>query len=219
VAIVLNQNNCIFILQSKNIIMQKNQFPLNFSFKISTLSNDFVAKDAGGNTIAYVRQKMLKLIDEIVVFNNESKSETLYTIKANKWIDFSAAYNFINVASGLEIGKIARKGWASIWKAHYEIFDKNQQNDMIVREEKPWVKVGDALFSEIPVLGIFTGYLFHPSYIVSRTDGTQLVRIKKESSFFGRQFSVTQLGDFKPGEEERIVLGLMMMILLERRRG
>lgn len=199
--------------------MQKNQFPLNFSFKISTLSNDFVAKDASGNTIAYVRQKMLKLIDEIVVFNNESKSETLYTIKANKWIDFSAAYNFMNVSSGLEIGKIARKGWASIWKAHYEIFDKNQQNDMIVREEKPWVKVGDALFSEIPVLGIFTGYLFHPSYIVSRTDGTQLVRIKKESSFFGRQFSVTQLGDFKPGEEERIVLGLMMMILLERRRG
>ncbi len=199
--------------------MQKNQFPLNFSFKISTLSNDFVAKDAGGNTIAYVRQKMLKLIDEIVVFNNESKSETLYTIKANKWIDFSAAYNFVNASSGLEIGKIARKGWASIWKAHYEIFDKNQQNDMVVREEKPWVKVGDALFSEIPVLGIFTGYLFHPSYIVSRLDGTQLVRIKKESSFFGRQFSVTQLGEFKAGEEERIVLGLMMMILLERRRG
>jgi uncharacterized protein YxjI len=199
--------------------MQKSQFPLNFSFKISTLSNDFVAKDASGNTIAYVRQKMLKLIDEIVVFNNESKSETLYTIKANKWIDFSAAYNFVNVSSGLEIGKIARKGWASIWKAHYEIFDKNQQNDMIVREEKPWVKVGDAMFSEIPVLGIFTGYLFHPSYIVSRTDGTQLVRIKKESSFFGRQFSVTQLADFKAGEEERIVLGLMMMILLERRRG
>lgn len=199
--------------------MQKSQFPLNFSFKISTLSNDFVAKDASGNTIAYVRQKMLKLIDEIVVFNNESKSETLYTIKANKWIDFSAAYNFVNVSSGLEIGKIARKGWASIWKAHYEIFDKNQQNDMIVREEKPWVKVGDAMFSEIPVLGIFTGYLFHPSYIVSRTDGTQLVRIKKESSFFGRQFTVTQLADFKAGEEERIVLGLMMMILLERRRG
>jgi uncharacterized protein YxjI len=199
--------------------MQKSQFPLNFSFKISTLSNDFVAKDASGNTIAYVRQKMLKLIDEIVVFSNESKAETLYTIKANKWIDFSAAYNFINASSGLEIGKIARKGWASIWKAHYEIFDKNQQQDMVVREEKPWVKVGDALLSEIPVLGIFTGYLFHPSYIVSRLDGTQLVRIKKESSFFGRQFSVTQLADFKAGEEERIVLGLMMMILLERRRG
>ncbi|MDO9000416.1 hypothetical protein [Sediminibacterium sp.] len=199
--------------------MQKNQFPLNFSFKISTLSNDFVAKDASGNTIAYVRQKMLKLIDEIVVFNNESKSETLYTLKANKWIDFSAAYNFMAVSSGLEIGKIARKGWASIWKAHYEIFDKNAVNDMIVREEKPWVKVSDALFSEIPIIGIFTGYVFHPSYIVSRADGTQLVRLKKESSFLGRQFTVTQLADFKTGEEERIVLGLMMMILLERRRG
>jgi hypothetical protein len=66
---------------------------------------------------------------------------------------------------------------------------------------------------------LISGYFFNPSYIVTRPDGTQVVRLKKESSFFGRKFSVHKISDFQNGEEERLILGLMMMILLERRRG
>lgn len=198
--------------------MDNLQFPLSFSFKISTLSNDFLAKDGRGNTLAFVRQKMLKMIDEVQVFNNESKSTLKYTIKANKWIDFSATYTFTNQL-GKETGRIARKGWTSLWKTHYEIFDENQKADLVVREENAWIKVADTVLSEIPVLGLFTGYLFNPSYLVTRPDGTPVVRLKKEASLLGRQFAVTKLNAFEPGEEERVVLGLMMMILLERRRG
>ena len=194
------------------------QFPLNFTFKISTLSNDFVAKDATGSTLAFVRQKLLKLVDEVQVFTDESKSSLKYTIKANKWIDFSATYTFTN-SQGKEVGRIGRKGWASIWKTHYEIFDENQKPDLVVREENAWVKVGDAFLGEIPILNFFTGYLFNPSYLVTRPDGTLVVRLKKEASFFGRRFSVAKISKFEQGEEERIVLGLMMMILMERRRG
>lgn len=194
------------------------QFPLSLTFKITTLANDFVAKDAMGNTLGFVRQKILKLVDEVQVFTDETKTALKYTIKANKWIDFSATYTFTN-AQGREVGRIARKGWASMWKAHYEIFDENLQPDLVVREENGWVKVADAFLREIPILSLFSGYLFNPAYIVSRPDGTQVVRLKKEASFFGRKFSVIKINQFEQGEEERIVLGLMMMILLERRRG
>lgn len=194
------------------------QFPLDLQFKISTLSNDFVAKDASGNTLAYVRQKLLKFIDEIQVFNDDSRTNLAYTIKANKWIDFSATYTFTN-SQGKEVGRIARKGWASLWKAHYEIFDENQKPDLVVREENGWVKVADAILGEIPILGILTGYLFNPSYLVTRPDGTLVVRLSKQPSFFGRKFLISKVNEFEQGEEARIVLGLMMMILLERRRG
>ncbi|MBP1637775.1 MAG: hypothetical protein H6Q18_564, partial [Bacteroidetes bacterium] len=74
-------------------------------------------------------------------------------------------------------------------------------------------------FSEIPILGMFTGYFFNPSYIVIRPDGTAIARLSKEKSFFGRRFKVNKLAEFETGEEIRILLGLMMMILLERQRG
>ena len=43
--------------------MISNQFPIRLTFKIGTLSNDFVAQNANGETIVYVRQKLLKLIE------------------------------------------------------------------------------------------------------------------------------------------------------------
>ncbi len=198
--------------------MKNLQFPIKLTFKVSTLSNDFVAKDAAENTLAFVRQKMLKLVDEVQVYTDETRTALKYTINANKWIDFSATYTFTN-SQGKEVGRIARKGWSSIWKARYEIFDENQKPDLLVREENGWVKVGDALLGQIPILSMLTGYLFNPAYIISRPDGTQVVRLKKEPSFFGRRFTITKTNEFEEGEEERIVLGLMMMILLERRRG
>ena len=198
--------------------MNSMQFPLQLTFKVTTLSNDFVATDATGNTIAYVRQKMLRLLEEVQVFNNESRSELNYTIRANRWLDFNSTYTFTN-RIGYEVGRIVRKGWASLWKAHYEIFDEKQQSDLIIREENPWAKIFDSMLGEIPLLGILSGYLFHPSYIVTRPNGTEVVRLTKQPSFWGRKFTVDKLSNFESGEEERIVLGLMMMILLERQRG
>ncbi|MBP6356512.1 MAG: hypothetical protein KA303_04380 [Paludibacter sp.] len=198
--------------------MNSMQFPLQLTFKVTTLSNDFVATDATGNTIAYVRQKMLRLLEEVQVFNNESRSELNYTIRANRWLDFNSTYTFTN-RIGYEVGRIVRKGWASLWKAHYEIFDEKQQSDLIIREENPWAKIFDSMLGEIPLLGILSGYLFHPSYIVTRPNGTEVVRLTKQPSFWGRKFNVDKLANFESGEEERIVLGLMMMILLERQRG
>jgi len=198
--------------------MNSLQFPLDLTFKIGTLSNDFIAKDANDMTVAYVRQKMLKLIEEVQVFSDESRSELNYTINANKWLDFSASYAFTD-RNGKELGRIARKGWASLWKANYDIFDELQLKVLYVREENPWAKVFDALMSEVPFLNLLTGYFFHPSYGVSRPDGKTIARLRKVQSFFGRKFVIEKLADFEKGEEERILLGLMMMILLERRRG
>ena len=61
--------------------MQDIHFPVTFEFKLSTLANDFTAKDSSGNTIAYVRQKMFKLKEDISVFNNDTKSRLNYKIK------------------------------------------------------------------------------------------------------------------------------------------
>lgn len=66
---------------------------------------------------------------------------------------------------------------------------------------------------------MLTGYFFNPSYNVVRPNGEIVAKLKKEPSFFGRRFKVEKLMELQEIEEERILLSLMMMILLERRRG
>ena len=198
--------------------MQSLKFPIQFIFKISTITNDFTAIDTRGNTVAYVKQKLFKLKEDITVYADESKSLINYKIKADQWIDFSAAYS-LNDRDGKEIGKVARKGWASMWKAKYEVIDQNQQLQYHIREENGWVKVMDATLGQIPILNFFTGYLFNPSYVVTDVRNKMVVRIKKEPSFWGRKFEITKLAGIEQDDVERIILSLMMMILLERRRG
>ncbi len=194
------------------------KYPVNFKFNIGTLANDFIAKDALGVTFAYVKQKMFKLKEDILIYNDENKTHIGYRIQADKWIDFSAAYS-IKDKNDKEIGKVARKGWKSLWKTEYELIDQHQKLQYHIREDNAWVKVLDSILGQLPLIGAFTGYFFNPSYSVLDLNDNAIVRLKKEPSFFGRKFQITKLRAIDLDDEERIILGLMMMILLERRKG
>lgn len=197
--------------------MNNLHFPLQFQFKMTTFSNDFEVTDASNKTISYVRQKMFKFIEEIDVYNNQTKSDLIYKIKADKWIDFSAAYSFTD-KNGQHLGKVARKGWVSLWKTKYEIFDAHNQHKYEIRERNAWVKFWDNAIGEIPVLGFFTGYILNPKYDVKDLNGNIVMTLSKKPSFFGRKFEVTK-ANLKDSPEELLILSLEMMVLLERRKG
>lgn len=198
--------------------MNNTNFPVNFKFNISTFANDFTATDANGKTIGYVKQKMFKLKEDINIYNDQSKTAINYKIKADRWLDFSAAYSFFT-KDGEDVGKVVRKGWRSLWKAKYEIIDEDQRPQYTIQEENAWIKVLDGLLGEIPFVGILSGYLFNPAYIVSDESGKTIYRLKKTPSFFGRHFELNKLETSNNDDDTRIMLGLMMMTLLERRRG
>ena len=198
--------------------MQNLQYPLFLKFKISTLASDFNISDKNGNSLAYVRQKLFKLKEDVVVYNNESRTQENFRIRANQWIDFNASYA-ITDHTGKNLGKIARKGMRSIWKATYNIFDHNENQKYKVQEENAWIKVFDGIVSDIPIIGMFTGYFLNPSYIVHDNNGKEIYRLRKMPSFFGRKFQLDQLNDIADEEETLVVLSLMMMVLLERAKG
>lgn len=199
-------------------MLQDELYPYSFEFNIATFHNDFTVKDSTGATRAYVKQKMFKLKEHVRVFTDESETQLAYDIRADRWLDFNTVFSFHN-PDGINLGKLVRKGWKSIWKASYELYDENDIQNLLIQEKNPWVKVCDTLLSEIPIVGMLTGYFFNPSYSVKRPDGTLVCSFTKNASFFGRKFSLIKENLFEQGEEERIKLGLMMMVLLERRRG
>lgn len=196
------------------------QFPLSLSFKKVALAPQIFVRDASGNDIAYVKQKLFKLKEHVEVFRDKSKTELLYEIRANKVLDFSAAYSFVN-AAGQALGLVRRKGMKSLWKARYEVDSRGDGNvDLLIEEENGWVKVMDAIFGEIPILGMFTGLLFNPSYTLTDTStGELLMRVKKQASFFESEFQIENVANVDHARSAQMLLSIMMMTLLERSRG
>lgn len=193
-------------------------YPIELSFKLLAIASQIYIRDADGQLLGYVKQKLFKLKEDINIFADESQTQHLYNIKADRVLDFSAKYNFTDSA-GNQLGSIKRQGMRSIWRANYEIHDQTANGVMKINEENGWIKVVDSLVGEIPVLGMFTGYFFNPSYIISRIDGTPIARLQKQPAFFEGKFHLTLLTQLSESEEERVLLSALSMTLLERSRG
>ena len=193
-------------------------YPLNLKFKLVVINPQFSLTDADGQPVAYVKQKAFKLKEDISVFASEAQTNLKFKIKADRWLDFNASYAFTD-PSGKDIGRLVRKGRRSLWKAAYELYDENDKQDLILQEDNAWVKVLDGLLGEIPILGMFTGYFLNPKYNITRPDGTLVAVLSKKPDLVSRAFTLDKKAAYEEGEETRIVLGTMMMVLLERARG
>ncbi len=196
------------------------QYPLTLTFKLFALAPQISVTDNQGNFVFYVKQKLFKLKEAITVFSDNQQQNALFTLKADRIIDFSARYNFAD-QQGRALGSVKRRGMRSIWRAHYDIFTPQDSETPVfsIREENPWVKVFDTLFAEIPIVGLFTGFVFNPVYLVHDSNDTVVMRLEKIPAFLSRKFMIKQVDAMDEGSQDRVVLSLLMMLLLERARG
>jgi hypothetical protein len=195
-------------------------FPLQLRFKVVAVAPQITVTDAAGRLVFYVKQKAFKLKEDVTVFADTAQTQPLFRIKADRVLDISASYHIEDRFSA-PVGAHQRKGMKSIWKAHYEIHREGMLQ-MTIQEENPWIKLLDGLIGEIPILGLFSGYFLHPSYLVSRggaAEGDGVLRLRKQAAFFEGIYSIERLGALDERDETLAVLSILMMVLLERSRG
>jgi len=69
----------------------------------------------------------------------------------------------------------------------------------------------------IPVIGMLSGYLFHPTYEVRDTQGELSYHVKKQPAFLEGIFTIEESKDSP--DDILVLLSILMMALLERQRG
>jgi hypothetical protein len=188
-------------------------YPLDLNFKIATIGTRIRIKDATGRQVAYVRKKKLKLKEDVRVYENENQSRLLFRMKADSMIDFSARYA-VSGPDGHPIGAVGRRGMKSLWSSAYVLVDAYDTEAGSIREENPWTKVLDGMMESLPLGGLF----FNPAYLAEMY-GRDVLRIQKQPSVLESSFRIEKLVDFSEDEEDLLLAGIVMMVLLERDRG
>lgn len=108
-----------------NPIFDHNQYLLKR--QVFALTGKFRYYDPAGKLVLFSEQKMFKLREDIRVFSDESKTQEVLQIKARQIIDFSAAYDVIDSATGQKVGTLRRKGFKSMLRDEWEVLDANDQ--------------------------------------------------------------------------------------------
>ena len=195
-------------------------FPLRLSFKLLAFASQFYVQDSGGVNVAYVKQKLFKLKEDITVFADERQLDALYSVKADRVIDFSARYNFAD-ARGQDLGAVKQRGLKSLWRAGFDVLD-NDQVVFSINEKSVWTRFFDSLFGQLPVVGFLSGYLFQPAYEITSPNGKLVMELTKKAALFEGRFDIT-LPDgaarLSNRQTTQLLLSSMMVVLLERSRG
>ncbi len=199
-------------------MLQQLAYPLDFKFKTLALAPQFEVTDANGAEVAYIKQKLFKLKEEVKVYRSSRQFDLLYHIRADRWLDWSASYRFTDEA-GQDYGRVARHGARSIWKASYDVIDPTGETRYTIRERSAMTRMLDGMLGSVPVLGLFTGYVFNPTYDIRDASGQVVAEFRKRPSGIGRRFSLSLTTPVAAEGEAQLVLSLMMMVLLERSRG
>jgi hypothetical protein len=193
-------------------------FPLDLRFKLLAIASQMSLTDRSGRLLWYVKQRALKLKESVSVYADAGQSRALYRMKADRVFDVSAQYH-IEDESAAPIGILLRHGIRSLWRAHYELHRASQRL-LVIQEERPWIKLLDSLLDAIPIMGMFTGYVLHPAYLVKRVDTDAVVmRVSKQPAFFEGRYQIERVSKLDDDTERLAILGVLMMLLLERQRG
>ena len=196
------------------------KYPLNLKCKIIAISPQIYVTDSHENPVLYVKQKFLKLKEHVELFTDKTKGKKLCDIRASGIIDWSASYDFTDENNN-PFGGIRRKGLKSLWRARYEIYSSaaDGSTEFSVSEKSVFTRILDGLFGQIPIIGFLTGYVANQSYLVTDNSGNTVMELIKQPALWEGKFTIESRSELSAQQQTRILVGLIMMVLLEGKRG
>jgi uncharacterized protein YxjI len=138
------------------------------------LTGKFRVYDPAGRLILFSEQKMFRLREDIRVYDSEDKSREVLSIKARQIMDFSAAYDVVDVEMNQKVGVLRRKGLRSLLRDEWEVLDANDRLIGQLFEDS----VGLALLRRL-VLGSWL-----PQNYDLTMDGTRVADLRQNFNLF-----------------------------------
>lgn len=168
--------------------------------QVLALTGVFRLYDAQGQAIAYSRQKMFKLREDIRVYTDESQSQELLVIQARQILDFSAAYDVYDAGEGRQVGTLRRRGFRSMLRDEWEVLAPGDMPIGLLTEDS----MGYALLRRL-----LLGTLLPQNYDILMGE-QKMMDLRQRFNLFRYELDLT----FAPGGQFDHRLGIAAGILL-----
>lgn len=99
-------------------LLKRQVLALTGTVRIYTPQNDMVL---------FSRQRMFRLKEDIRVYRDEGMTQEVLQIRARQVLDFSAAYDVVESASGIKVGALRRRGWHSLARDEWQILNAGDE--------------------------------------------------------------------------------------------
>lgn len=91
--------------------------------------------DSAGAVVAYAKLKGFRLKEDLRIYTGDDMREEIFRIAARSVIDFSAGYDVIDSASESRIGVLKRRGFKSLLKDEWQVYDAGENDIGAIHED------------------------------------------------------------------------------------
>lgn len=131
--------------------------PLVIEQKITAFANQYRIYDVDdqgvkGELLAFAHQKRLAMREKVEFFSDESRTQLVFSVQAEKVLDVHGKF-LVNDAAGKLIGAMRKSFKASLLRSTWEILDEQDQPAVIVRERSKGLAIFRRIWQFIPYLG------------------------------------------------------------------
>ena len=158
--------------------------------------------DQVGNTLAFVRQKVFALRDDVRVFTDETQSFELLRIKGRNIIDFGAAFDVTDSLNDQKVGVLKRRGWKSLLRAEWDILDPLDQEIGKIREDS----------ALLAIIRRFVGRIIPQGYTFE-LGGEAIGTARQSWNIFAPTMTVDLTTDPAKRLDRRLVVAAVMLLM------
>lgn len=163
--------------------------------------NTFRLFNADGSLAFYVKKKMFKLREDIVIYADEAEKEPMLRIKARSILDVSATYDISDAVTGESLGAMKRKGLKSIIRDEWAILGAGDAEVGTLIEDSGAMALLRRFFPIIP-----------QTFNVS-LGGEAVGVLKQRFSLFGLNYDIDFSKDNAGKLDRRMVVAITVLIL------
>ncbi len=172
----------------------------------------FTIFDLEGAPLAVSEQKAFKLKEDIRVKDGTAEGPEILQIKADRIVDFSAAYKVLDSQTGEHVGTLRRKGWSSLFRDSWEILDAEGIVRGKVTEDDAWKA---AIRRTVEAASLLLPQSFH-----IEIDGQVVGTMKQHFNPFAHKFDVDLSLDTEGMLPRPLALATVILLLaIEGRQG
>lgn len=139
-----------------------------------------------GQLVAYAQQKRLKLKEEILFYNDENKTNLIFSLRAEKVFDVHGRY-LVEDSNGQSIGAFKKEFGKSLINSTWDILDSSDVPTLRISESNQVVAVFRRYIGFIPIIGeisdiVMQFFRYHFKLIQTST-GAEVGMYKKTTLF------------------------------------
>ena len=125
--------------------------------KITAFTNIYKILDAneageGGLLRAYAQQKRLAFKEKVTFYNDEEKTQEIFTFRAEKVMDVHGRY-LVEDTSGNLIGMFKKEFKKSLLNSTWNVMDQNGNTVFVVKESNQYLALARRFLALIPYVG------------------------------------------------------------------